>query len=510
MRGQKLLIIMLAVVFGTFMAHCNGDGNGEDDVEEEGDGHDMDAVEEAVDEDVPDADAPADVPAEDGTVEDMPTEDVAPDVPADEAPGECVEAAIACGEALTGQTTIGKPDRMNGYSCADTLDESGGELVYSLTTDAHMFVTVTLTINTAGQDMDLFLMAGECDTGSMCIGYSAGTGAVELVEFESMPDETYYIIVDGWSEAAADFDIAVACKIPEICDNDEDDNGNELVDCEDPDCYGHDACIETDCGNEEDDDEDGLTDCADGDCFGDDACVETECGDGLDNDENGLIDCYDPDCAEDEGCTETVCDDEEDNDHDGFADCLDADCISAEAVNCSESDCADEEDNDGDGDTDCEDWECFLDEDGACATGDGAVGDACASHADCETGQCLMEWENGWPGGTCTILSYDDDCSTLECPEGSSCVSFGMFGPWGCLAECGDGCREGYDCYDLDGDTTGDICVPGCDDDDQCVETGFCDIPEDADIGNCGIPPEVCDNEEDDDSDELVDCDDPD
>jgi len=55
---------------------------------------------------------------------------------------------------------------------------------------------------------------------------------------------------------------------PEICDNTLDDDGDGLVDCEDPDC----ECIEI-CDNGIDDDQDGLPDCEDPDCACTDACL---------------------------------------------------------------------------------------------------------------------------------------------------------------------------------------------------------------------------------------------
>lgn len=62
-----------------------------------------------------------------------------------------------------------------------------------------------------------------------------------------------------------------ACQDPnncEICNNLVDDNGDGLIDCDDPDCLGTAAScpVETECTNFMDDDGDGLTDCADPDC----------------------------------------------------------------------------------------------------------------------------------------------------------------------------------------------------------------------------------------------------
>jgi hypothetical protein len=61
------------------------------------------------------------------------------------------------------------------------------------------------------------------------------------------------------------------------CANGEDDDYDELVDCEDPDCVGMPPCavslygiveLEDDCENGLDDDGDDAIDCADEDCAG--------------------------------------------------------------------------------------------------------------------------------------------------------------------------------------------------------------------------------------------------
>ncbi|HOW73892.1 MAG TPA: hypothetical protein PKY77_25085 [Phycisphaerae bacterium] len=66
------------------------------------------------------------------------------------------------------------------------------------------------------------------------------------------------------------------CQDPnncEICNNLLDENGDQLIDCEDPDCQGVASCpVETDCTDFMDDDGDGLADCADPDCGQDPSC----------------------------------------------------------------------------------------------------------------------------------------------------------------------------------------------------------------------------------------------
>lgn len=61
------------------------------------------------------------------------------------------------------------------------------------------------------------------------------------------------------------------------------------------------------CLNLIDDDGDGLVDCQDPLCFGKTACTEQECDDGLDNDFDGLPDCADSDCDFTEACNPENC-----------------------------------------------------------------------------------------------------------------------------------------------------------------------------------------------------------
>jgi hypothetical protein len=76
----------------------------------------------------------------------------------------------------------------------------------------------------------------------------------------------------------------------EFCTNGLDDDGDGLVDLNDPDCICYPVEI---CTNGIDDDGDGLVDCMDSDCP---VCVEN-CTNGIDDDGDGLVDCDDPDCG---------------------------------------------------------------------------------------------------------------------------------------------------------------------------------------------------------------------
>ena len=95
---------------------------------------------------------------------------------------------------------------------------------------------------------------------------------------------------------------------------------------------------------------------------------ETVCDDEIDNDGDGLVDCDDANCAGDDAClTDEVCDDGLDNDGDSYVDCDDWDCDDDPACEGSSEICDDGEDNDGDSYVDCDDWDC--DDDPACSDG---------------------------------------------------------------------------------------------------------------------------------------------
>jgi cysteine-rich repeat protein len=93
---------------------------------------------------------------------------------------------------------------------------------------------------------------------------------------------------------------------------------------------------------------------------------ESDCRDGEDDDGDGLVDCYDPECAEDLWCIEDCYGVIDDEDKDGFSNCQDDDCDgkkahATEEIYCEpfgEVTCNDEFDNDGNGLTDCDDSAC--------------------------------------------------------------------------------------------------------------------------------------------------------
>lgn len=263
-------------------------------------------------------------------------------------------------------------------------------------------------------------------------------------------------------ESSLEGDAPVVAPLRELmCGDGVDGDGDELIDCSDPDCEQREPCIELQCGDESDNDGDGLTDCADDDCVAEENCQESVCDDGEDNDGNELIDCQDPNCGDQEPCIETLCRDSLDGDGDGLIDCDDPDCESRpmcreascqdgidndrdELIDCEdpdclshplcpERDCADEQDNDGNGLVDCADPRCYgveactIDYELDCADGLDEDGDELIDCADpdcvltCNATSCtegdlgsrvgvavfrgdLNLAENTLPPGDCTLL----------------------------------------------------------------------------------------------------------
>lgn len=93
-----------------------------------------------------------------------------------------------------------------------------------------------------------------------------------------------------------------ACGDPppvEICNDEQDNDGDARIDCGDPDC----GCVVEDCTDDVDNDEDGDIDCLDSDCSLADICNgREECDDNFDNDSDGFLDCEDADCFGDPAC----------------------------------------------------------------------------------------------------------------------------------------------------------------------------------------------------------------
>jgi hypothetical protein len=140
-----------------------------------------------------------------------------------------------------------------------------------------------MALNADGS-IELYYINIDAPTAIVGIGSGDDTG--------TYPDETDFVVILG-----------------EVCDDDVDNDGDLLADCDDPDCFGVAPCdvAELNCDDDADNDGDHLADCDDPDCFGVAPCdvAEANCTDGEDNDGDTLIDCEDTDCAADLSCLRT-------------------------------------------------------------------------------------------------------------------------------------------------------------------------------------------------------------
>ena len=197
-----------------------------------------------------------------------------------------------------------------------------------------------------------------------------------------------------------------------VCD------GAEDVDCEQPDpctditCAPGERCIdgscrplaESQCDNDQDDDGDGLSDCNDADCL--DRCasgpVGEDCTNGTDDDGDGATDCSDDDCSANSACEQstgcmsgvcppgTICQDDACKQLCTTAD----DCAPGEI--CQDSVCG----------------PCTANND--CAPGrvcrDGACKQVCMTADDCAAGEICQDSVCG----LCTV--------NADCPSGQDCI----------------------------------------------------------------------------------------
>lgn len=134
------------------------------------------------------------------------------------------------------------------------------------------------------------------------------------------------------------------------------------------------------------------------------------------------------------------------------------------------------------------------------------AGDPCTANEACAGGLCLPEDYFGWAGGYCSQFC---DPTLAPCGAGEECVPFGDSS--GCFKSCaadGDCTGAAQTCVDVSGDGSVQVCVGGCDTDEQCQ------VACNADTGGCAASDEVCDNSIDDDDDfggsGFTDCEDAD
>ena len=161
-------------------------------------------------------------------------------------------ADLTCGTTLTGETNdaSGYTSLFDGYQCQKPDDDqtnmvwmlNGDEYAYRLTVPSTQLVTVDVSNFTENLDVVVVKdVDGYCDPNQSCFAYSRRqTGLPESVTFAAYPTTTYYVIVDARQGVTDTYDISVTCDATTVedCNNSTDDDGDGLIDCNDPECAG--------------------------------------------------------------------------------------------------------------------------------------------------------------------------------------------------------------------------------------------------------------------------------
>ena len=130
----------------------------------------------------------------------------------------------------------GSTNLLTTYSCAPTWNESGPEFTYIYTAATSGQVTLDLTVNTVGEDLDVFVISqsnGQCSP-TDCIA----AGDNQAV-FTAVAGETYYIVVEGYEGSIADYTLTMTCVAPPACGDGNLDFGEE---CDDGNTTNGDSC----------------------------------------------------------------------------------------------------------------------------------------------------------------------------------------------------------------------------------------------------------------------------
>ena len=158
------------------------------------------------------------------------------DDPACEVIPECPDSANEPNDDAGTATDIVAGDYPGLAICGvDDLD------FYAIEICAGGIIAIDVAFTHANGDLDITLGDGLRVDAS-----SETTDDLEQIVFENEgATATYYITVFGFEGAENDYSLSVAieCPVPvEICDNDLDDDGDALIDCEDDDCVADPAC----------------------------------------------------------------------------------------------------------------------------------------------------------------------------------------------------------------------------------------------------------------------------
>ena len=128
------------------------------------------------------------------------------------ASGECTATrTLTCDQTVDGDTTVGRVDRVDAWNCSE-LVEDGYEDIYRWVAPRTGLVSAVLDIQ-GNFDLDLVVLE-DLGTGcspTACLASSTRTGD-EIAPFVAVAGRTYYIVVDGFLEAAGPYRLTVDCS----------------------------------------------------------------------------------------------------------------------------------------------------------------------------------------------------------------------------------------------------------------------------------------------------------
>tara|TARA_B100000029_G_scaffold36172_1_gene34054 strand:- start:1233 stop:1832 length:600 start_codon:yes stop_codon:yes gene_type:complete len=150
------------------------------------------------------------------------------------------ESTLICGDVVTG-STITSTNSVTNYSCGNV--SAGPERVYRLEPGSTQFVSLELTTNTSGVDLDLVLLedtGAGCDEEECVVAAESTVLAGEELLFESAGVTAYFVVVEGKTVTDAglyDFEVHCSAELGgELCTNGLDDDSDGDIDCDDSDC----------------------------------------------------------------------------------------------------------------------------------------------------------------------------------------------------------------------------------------------------------------------------------
>lgn len=122
----------------------------------------------------------------------------------DTSPMACWDFELICDTSFSGDTS-GYTDDLNYYNCSAAY-EGGPENVYRLVLDSPQS-QVLIRLTQASYHADLFLLT-DCDMAESCL--ANGDQTMDLLA-ENLTAGVYYLVVDGYEEAAGTFSGTVDC-----------------------------------------------------------------------------------------------------------------------------------------------------------------------------------------------------------------------------------------------------------------------------------------------------------